>query len=106
MTGWVIPEFAWDPSGRRLLWTQNKFPDGRRVDQACVMREIRERFVRQLQGVDTVAQIPFTLGRDIRDEAAKLLRPPASYVYQGACGGAVTGPAAGFEQQTWIGHYE
>jgi hypothetical protein len=104
--GWVIPEFAWDPSGRRLLWTQNKFPDERRVDQACVMREIRERFVRQLQGVDTVAQIPFTLGRDIRDEAAKLLRPPASYVYQGACGGAVTGPAGGFEQQTWIGRYE
>ncbi len=61
---------------------------------------------RQLQGVDTVAQIPFTLGREIRDDAANLLRPPASYVYQGACGGTVTGPAARFEQQTWIGHYE
>lgn len=104
--GWVIPEFAWDPSGRRLLWTQNRFPDGRRVDQACVMREIRERFVAQLRGVDTVAQIPFTLGRDIRDAAANLLRPPTSYAYQGACGGTSAAPAAGFAQETLIGRYE
>jgi hypothetical protein len=31
--GFVIPEFAWDPAGRRLLWTQLKIADGVRVDQ-------------------------------------------------------------------------
>lgn len=28
--GWIIPEFACDPSGR-LLWTEQKYPDGVRV---------------------------------------------------------------------------
>ena len=24
--GWIIPEFAWDPAGRRLLWTREQVP--------------------------------------------------------------------------------
>jgi len=29
--GWIIPEFAWDPTGRFLLWTEAKYHDGLRV---------------------------------------------------------------------------
>ena len=29
--GWIIPEFTWDPTGRYLLWTEQRFPDGMRV---------------------------------------------------------------------------
>jgi Tol biopolymer transport system component len=29
--GWIIPEFAWDPTGSFLLWTEQKYPDGVRV---------------------------------------------------------------------------
>jgi Tol biopolymer transport system component len=31
--GWIIPEFSWDPAGKRLLWTQLKWPDRFRVEQ-------------------------------------------------------------------------
>jgi Tol biopolymer transport system component len=30
--GWIIPEFSWDPAGRRLLWTELKWRDELRVD--------------------------------------------------------------------------
>ena len=30
--GWIIPEFAWDPAGERLLWTELKWRDEIRVD--------------------------------------------------------------------------
>ncbi len=29
--GWIIPEFAWDRAGERLLWTELKIVDGARV---------------------------------------------------------------------------
>ena len=29
--GWISPEFAWDPAGRRLLWTELKYRDGVRT---------------------------------------------------------------------------
>lgn len=29
--GWIIPEFTWDPKNRYLFWTEQRFPDGMRV---------------------------------------------------------------------------
>jgi Tol biopolymer transport system component len=29
--GWVTPEFAWDPTGKFLLWTELRYPDGVRT---------------------------------------------------------------------------
>jgi len=29
--GWIIPEFAWDPTNQFLLWTEARFPDGLRM---------------------------------------------------------------------------
>jgi Tol biopolymer transport system component len=31
--GWIIPEVAWDPAGRSLFWTEQKYPDGVRVSE-------------------------------------------------------------------------
>jgi hypothetical protein len=107
--GWVIPEFAWDPAGRRLLWTQNKFPATRRVDQGCVVRQIRAAFVAQLSGVQGLAQLGPALGvaDQMRDEAVALLRKPSTYDFQGrGCGGDAPAPAGGFEQETRIGRFE
>jgi WD40 repeat protein len=104
--GWVIPEFAWDPSGRRLLWTQNKFNDGLRVDRACVAREIRGDIVGRLAGVDAIGKIPFDIGAKIRDQAANLLRQPTSYAYRGACGGTAPNLQPRLVQETHIGRYE
>jgi len=103
--GWVIPEFAWDPAGRRLLWTQNRVGGGRRVDQGCVMRELRSAFIQQLSGVDSVAKIPFDLGRTIRNQAAELLRAPGDFAYRGACGDAPTPGELTVERETWIGRF-
>jgi hypothetical protein len=104
--GWVIPEFAWEPGGRRLLWTQNRFAPGRRVDQACVMREIRDAFVNALSGVPTIGQIPFDIGDRMRDEAAQLLRKPSLYQYHGPCGGTAPGGEPGITPQTLVGRFE
>ena len=104
--GWVIPEFAWDPAGRRLLWTQNRVGGGRRVDQGCVMRELRSAFIQQLSGVDSVAKIPLDLGRTIRNQAAELLRAPGDFAYRGACGTAPTPGELTVERETWIGRFE
>jgi hypothetical protein len=106
-SGWVIPEFAWDPSGRRLLWTQSKFDDGRRVDQACVMRKIRDGIISQLSGVHTISQIPFTIGTQIREQAVSLLRDPESFpVQEMGCGGNAPNQQPSHAQETDIGHYE
>jgi Tol biopolymer transport system component len=104
--GWVIPEFAWDPAGKRLLWTQNKYNAGRRVDQGCVVRELRSAIITQLQGVDSIAKIPFNLGTDIREQAANLLRNPRTNTYQGACGGTAPTELPALVQETRIGHFE
>jgi Tol biopolymer transport system component len=104
--GWVIPEFAWDPSGRRLLWTQNKFSAGRRLDQGCVMRQIRAGIISQLAGVDHIGQIPFNIVPQIRDQAVALLGDPKSYVFQGTgCGGDQPDQQPSYAQETQIGHY-
>src|SRR5262249_11635966 len=67
-SGWVIPEFAWAPTSQRLLWTQSKFSDGRRLDQGCVVRQIRAGFIDRLSGVKTIGQIPVDIGNEIRDQ--------------------------------------
>ena len=102
----MVPEFAWDPSGRRLLWTQNKFNDGRRVDQACVTRQLRDAIVGRLQGVTTVNQLPFNIVPDIRDRAADLLRDPTQYPVDGACGGSAPDAEPRLVGETVIGHFE
>ena len=103
--GWVIPEFAWDPDGRRLLWTQNRFPDGIRLDQGCVVGELRTNVVNRLSAVKTLGQIPLGLTKQIRFNAANLLRDPKVYAYQGACGTAPS-TGSGFAQETLVGHFE
>ncbi len=103
--GWVIPEFAWDPSGTRLLWTQNKFPDGVRVDQSCIVRHLRDEFVARLSGVRTIFDIPLGIHHEMRDVAGQLLQNPAAFPYQGrGCGGDVPPPHA-FMQETRIGRF-
>jgi WD40-like Beta Propeller Repeat len=105
--GWVIPEFAWDPGRRRLLWTQQKFNDGRRVDRACVMRQLREAIVGRLSGVSTISQLPLDIVTDIRDRAAGLLRDPTLYPVEGsACGGNQPGQEPRLVGETVIGHFE
>lgn len=104
--GWVIPEFAWDPAGRRLLWTQNKFPDAVRVDRACIARGIREAFVARLAGVHEILQIPLGIQTEIRNEAARLLQPPSAFPFQGrGCGGDVPATGVPFAQETKIGRF-
>jgi WD40 repeat protein len=107
--GWVIPEFAWDPAGKRLLWTQNKFPATRRVDQGCIVRQIRASFVARLSAVQGLAQLGPALGTadDMRDEAVALLGKPSTYPFQGrGCGGDQPTPTGTFEQETRIGRFE
>lgn len=107
--GWVVPEFAWDPGGRRLLWTQSRFGNGRRVDQACVMRQLRTAIIGQLSGVRTIDQIVpvLTLPTQIRAQAAGLLQDPTSYAVQDtSCGGGDPNQQPTREEQTLIGHFE
>ncbi len=104
--GWVIPEFAFDPGGRRLLWTQNKFDDGQRVDQGCIVRQIRAAIVDRLSGVQTILQVPFDLPDQIRDQAVDLLRNPRSFSFHGrGCGGDAAAGKAALVQETRIGRY-
>ena len=105
-TGWVIPEFAWDPAGRRLLWTQNRFGEARRVDQGCVMRQIRAGFIARLSGVESIAQLPFTIDTEMREQAANLLRDPRAFTFAGGgCGSTSPEQPATLEQETRIGRY-
>ena len=50
--GWIIPEFVWDPDGKRLLWTEAKYHDGVRM------------------------QLPPDPARDLAELAAMLQDPP------------------------------
>ena len=104
--GWVIPEFAWDPSGRRLLWTQNKFNGGHRVDRSCVMRQLRAAIIGRLRGVDSIAQIPFGVVADARADVAALLLDPTTYLVEPGCGGDDPKQQPQRLGQTLIGHFE
>ncbi|HSP95752.1 MAG TPA: hypothetical protein VL049_00725 [Candidatus Dormibacteraeota bacterium] len=104
--GWVIPEFAWDPHGERLLWSEARFNDGRRVDQGCVLRKQRADFIDRLQGVHTIDKIPFGIASEMRDAAAALVSDPQSYPHDGlGCGGDDPNQMPSFLQETRIGRY-
>ncbi|HEU0023037.1 MAG TPA: hypothetical protein VFQ12_00300 [Thermoleophilaceae bacterium] len=102
----MIPEFAFDPAGRRLLWTENRYPPDVRVDQGCVIRRIRSGILRRLTGVDEVGEIPFDIDREIRDEVAELLRDPTGYSPGAGCGGTRPAVPQAFEQRTRIGRLD
>ena len=41
--GWITPEFAWDPAGKRLIFTQLKWRDELRTGPAAdIARDIEE----------------------------------------------------------------
>ncbi len=102
--GWIVPEFAWDPAGRRLLWTENRYPPDVRVDQSCVMRRIRAGVIDRLTGVDTIGGIPSDLDNEIRDAVAELLRDPSGYARrEPGCGGSRPATPGVFDQRTRIG---
>ncbi len=75
--GWIIPEFAWDPAGRRLLWTEGKLPG--RVDEPTVLRGIRHDIVARLRGVDRINEIPLDIVSQVRDRVGKVLVDPGSF---------------------------
>jgi hypothetical protein len=104
--GWVIPEFAWDPRGERLLWSEARFNDGRRVDQGCVARQLRSTFIARMRGVSTVDKLPFGIASEMRDAAAALISDPQSFDHAGlGCGGDNPTQEPSFEQETRIGRY-
>lgn len=104
--GWIIPEFAWDPTGKRLLWTQNKFTDARRVDQACVARKLREQYIAKVSGITKIAQLQLNLDAELREQAANFLKDPRAYALTvGGCGGEQPAEPAGFTSQTLIGRF-
>jgi Tol biopolymer transport system component len=79
--GWVIPEFAWDPSGRRLLWTQTRLRG--RVDERSVLRRIRERIIRQLSGAPGVGGPPASIFDDVAEQVGEVLRNPSAFAPAG-----------------------
>lgn len=105
--GWVIPEFAWDPKGKRLLWSQARLSPASRIDQGCTIRRLRDAFVGRLAGVRTIADLPLDLDVQVRASAAEMLRDPRAYTPpDGGCGGTDAGAPLVFEQQTLIGRFE
>lgn len=98
--GWIIPEFAWDPSGRRLLWTESRLRN--RVDEPSVLRRMRTAIVRRLAAMRGIADLPLDIADVVRREAGRVLTDPASFAPSG--GGDATGPAA-LRSRTVIGRY-
>jgi hypothetical protein len=75
--GWIIPELAWDPSGRRLLWTQGRL--GNQVRQVDFVRGLRRDIIRRLSRIDTVGELGAPLTEalaQIRHDAMGLLDDP------------------------------
>lgn len=106
LDGWVIPELAWDPSGQRLLWSEARFNDGRRVDQACVVARLREEYLFRLRGISSIDKIPYGIATEMRETTAQLLRDPALFDATGlGCGGGDPQRTPAFEQRTRIGRY-
>jgi len=103
---WVIPEFAWDPSGQRLLWTQSRMRSGVRVDQGCVNTHIRDDYIRRLERVRQLGDIPFTLPDEVREQAADLVRNPKGFVADGlGCGGDNPQQMPKWDQQTLVARF-
>ena len=76
--GWIIPEFDWDPAGKRLLWTQLRWPDRFRVQQ----------------------------GSDPTAEIQDVVAPGAEEDIERAAGGLARGrPAQAVERRTMFGRY-
>jgi WD40-like Beta Propeller Repeat len=76
--GWIIPEFAWDPSGRRILWTQNKLRD--RVDEPSVLRQIRRDVLNHIGHPASPGEVPFDIFEYVRERLVRVLTDPLSYV--------------------------
>jgi WD40-like Beta Propeller Repeat len=79
--GWVIPEFAWDPSGTRLLWTQSRIRG--RVDEPTILRQIRDQIVSELSQVHTVGQIPVDIFGQVRNDVGQVLQNPSAFAPSG-----------------------
>ncbi|OAI39821.1 hypothetical protein AYO39_02415 [Actinobacteria bacterium SCGC AG-212-D09] len=86
--GWVIPEFAWDPSGKRLLWTESQLAG--RVDELCVLRQIRGEILRRLADVHTIDQLPLDIVSQIRGQIAQVIGDPQAFAE--ICGGNPRAP--------------
>src|SRR6202011_5741295 len=48
-SGWIIPEFDWDPAGQRLMWTELKYADGPRISAPIDAAKQIHQFVGLLQ---------------------------------------------------------
>ena len=104
--GWVIPEFAWDPRGERLLWSEAKYSDGRRVDQGCVARRLRADFIARLRGVSTLDKIPAGIVGEMRAAGTALSGDPKDFDATGlGCGGDEPEQEPRWAQRTRIGRY-
>lgn len=73
----MIPEFALDPSGRRLLWTQVRLCG--RVDERSVLRRIRGRIVDELSAVHGVGGLPVSIFDDVAEQVGEVLRNPSAF---------------------------
>ncbi len=80
--GWIIPEFAWDPGGRRLLWTESRLRD--RVDEPAVLRRIRQGIVRRLAGIRGIADLPLDIADEVRQQVGKVLVDPSAFARAGS----------------------
>ncbi len=96
--GWVIPEFAWDPSGRRLLWTQARLRG--RVDEPTILRRIRRQFIDELRHVDGIGQVPLDIFAQIRRQAGRVLTEPSAYAPP------ANRPGTPPERRTLVGRYK
>lgn len=75
--GWVIPEFAWDPAGRRLLWTEARIRG--RVDEPTVLRRLRDAIVAELKGVTSLGGIPVSIYDTVSSEVGRVLADPGAF---------------------------
>lgn len=83
--GWIVPEFAWDPAGRRLLWTESRLRD--RVDEPAVLRRIRQGIVRRLAAIKGIADLPIDIADQVREQVGKVLADPGAFAPAGGGGG-------------------
>ena len=80
-------------------------PDGARVDQACVVRQLRAQFLARLANVHQILDIPLSIHHEMRDVAGLLLQTPSMFPYQGlGCGGELPAPRT-FAQATRMGRF-